>query len=291
MEKRSDLLSVTTEVRALAKKMVDTQNDSTQKFSESLSIKAKESRRLKDEAASLAAEGRAKDAEIEAQRREIARLKAVIQACEARARERIEELEREAQKARSEAAKAQREVAELEAETSQLRIALARSFNEMKERCDAAATANCMRLDALLTTYRTLTDQAIASVKAIVGKSQECAEKAASIIEENNSKSGESSDKSSEPQRRALFAPEKDMMDDDDEEEEGERREILETPSKGRMIVEEGTPSQDSFCSKRRPFVLGTRLSAKARMPTSGNGMVVSANIFDKENEEDEENI
>ena len=290
MESKTEIKGIVSEARVLVGKVMDKQNNATQKVSESFSIRNKESRKLKADVAFLNAMTKHREAEIEEQKREIARLKGVILACEARARERIEELERELQKARSEATRARREVSELEGETSQLRIALARSFNETKERCDAAAAANCMRLNALLTTYRTLTEQALGSVKAIVDKSRECAEKAASVIEENNS-----SDKSSEPQRRVLFTPEKGVSDEEEEEEdekeeESSELEVLETPSKGKMVVEEGTPSRDSYCSTRRPFVLGTRLSAKARMPSRGNKTVVSANIFDKENEEEENN-
>lgn len=307
----SSFKSELSQTKTLIGKMILEKDKEIRRLSEFVLIKNNENTRLLEKVADLDNAVKEKDAELEAHKREIKRLSAAVLACKIRAQKTKEDLEREVQRARSEATRAQREVIQLEGETSQLRIALARSFSEMKERCDEAASANCTRLSALLTNLRTFTDQAIDSLKVIVDKSEGYAGKAASIIESVEEEKGMSRGSCGNigydgitPQR-VLFSPDKEI-DGQKREEEGSgldnEFEVPSTPSRMRMIVEEeeegneeeekkkeeGTPSKDRNCTERHVFVLGTRLSAKARMPSSGNNAVVSSeNIFDKENEEE----
>lgn len=300
----SSFRSELSQTKTLIGKMILEKDKEIRRLSEFVLIKNNENARLLEKVADLDKVVKEKDAELEAHKREIKRLSAAVLACKIRAQKTKEDLEREVQRARSEAKRTQREVIQLEGETSQLRIALARSFSEMKERCDEAASANCTRLSALLTNLKTFTDQAIDSLKAIVDKSEGYAGKAASIIESDEETKGMSRESCDNigydgitPQR-VLFSPEKGIEGQNEDEESGldNEFEVPSTPSRIRMIVEEeeekkkeeGTPSKDKNCTERHVFVLGTRLSAKARMPSSGNNAVVSSeNIFDKENEEE----
>lgn len=268
--------------------MIFEKDKEIKRLSEFILIKNNENKRLLDKISKCDQLLKEKDIEIESQKREISHLTAAILALKIKSQKNKEDLEREAQEARSELTKAQREITELESETSQLRIALARSFNDMKIRCDTETSTSYMRLNSLLTTYKKMTEQAINSIKVIADKSAEYADKAASVVEKDDEiKSGNNN----EIKKRVLFSPDKEMSDESNKENISENEAvIMSTPSKIKMVVEESTPSRDGGYSQRRPFVLGTRLSAKGRMPSSGNSATVaSVNIFDKENEDDED--